>query len=136
MTYTLTSLIALGHICSDVLSEKRLGAYLGYKINSIIEIAEQKEKFFQSEMARIIEDYAQKNEDGSPKRSEDGNSILIINDKRDECHQKVFELENLEIDWTPPQLTLEDLDKMDLTFQEQKHFFPFISVESDSDTQS
>ena len=119
MTYTLTSLIALGHTCSEILSGKRLGAYLGYKINSIIEIAEQKEKFFQSEMARIIEDYAQKNEDGSPKRSEDGNSILIIDNKRDECHQKVLELENLEIDWTPPQLTLEDLDKMDLTFQEQ-----------------
>ena len=136
MTYTLTSLISLGHTCSEILKEKRLGAYLGYKINSIVEIAEQKEKFFQSEMARIIEDYAQKNEDGSPKRTDDGKSILIIDDKREECQQKVFELENLEIDWTPPQLTLEELDKMDLTFQEQKYFFPLISVESDSDTQS
>lgn len=135
MTYTLINLINLGHICSDVLKEKRLGAYLGYKINSIVELAEQKEKFFQSEMARIIDDYAQKNEDGTPKYSDDGNSILIIDDKRTECHQKVLELENLEIEWAPPSLNLEDLDKMDLTFQEQKHFFPLITVESDSDTQ-
>lgn len=88
-----------------------------YKFARLMRIAEEEIAFYQKKFKEIIEEYGVK-EDGNYKFSADGQSIIILPGKENECNEKVFELRNLEIPIEGITFTIEELDGIDVSISE------------------
>ena len=67
-----------------------------YKVTRLFEAGEKEYNFYIIRLREIIDKYSQKNEDGTPKMTEDGGNVLILPEKIEDCHKELSELENLE----------------------------------------
>lgn len=98
-----------------------------YKITRLFEAEEKEYNFYMTKLREIIDNYSQKNEDGTPKMTEDGNNVLIIPEKINECHKELFELENLEINFPVIQFSVGELENFgDLSVLEMRALMPFL----------
>jgi len=79
-------------------------------------------------MSKIIQTYA-KTEAGKIVYSQDGNSIIIIPGKEEECNEKIFELKNLDVHIDGVSFTfdeLENIEGLQLTVAEMTCLYPLI----------
>jgi hypothetical protein len=88
-----------------------------YKFARLMRIAEEEIAFYQKKFQEIIEEYGAK-EDGNYKLSADGQSIIILPGKENECNEKVLELRNLEIPIEGITFTIKELDGIDVSISE------------------
>lgn len=88
-----------------------------YKFTRLMRIAEEEIAFYQKKFQEIIEEYGAK-EDGNYKFSPDGQSIIILPGKENECNEKVYELRNLEVPIEGITFTIEELDGIDVSISE------------------
>lgn len=99
-----------------------------YKINKIRKTVEKESEFYGEKFQEIINEYAQRNEQGEFKFSEDGSQILIQDGKIEECNKALEDLQKLEIEIDNYGLTLEDLgDNLECTPEELEALMPFIN---------
>lgn len=84
-----------------------------YKFTRLMKRAESEIEFYQTKFQEIIVEYGDKDENGQYKFTEDGQSIVIIHGKEQECNQKLLELRNLDIDIGDIKFTLEDFEKLE-----------------------
>ena len=99
-----------------------------YKINKIKKNVEKEAEFYSEKFQGIVDKYAKKNEDGSPQFSEDGDQILIQEDKIEECNKALEELQNLEVEIENYNLVLEDLGEgVEITPDRLEALMPFFS---------
>ena len=85
--------------------------------------------FYHEELDKIIAEYSEKNEDGSPKVLEDGSGIKIKEEFVEEAKTKAEELWNLDVDSPEVQISLNDLDNIRLSIEELNAMSPFIKEE-------
>ena len=79
------------------------------------------------ELKEIIDKYAQKDDDGNLVFSEDGQQILILDGKVDECNDALEELQNLEVQVETYNLQIDDLgEDIECTPEELEALMPFI----------
>lgn len=71
---------------------------VAYKLAKLKRILQGDIDFYNIELEKIIKKYAQKNEDGTYKFSEDGKMIMIDTDKIEECQSQMSKLNQLEIE--------------------------------------
>lgn len=83
-------------------------------------------QFHAEEERKLLEVYAQKDENGTYKLTENQNGVLILPDKLEEFQQKYTDLLSVEYDNYNFQFTCEELEGLGLTFQEFQAFLPFI----------
>lgn len=102
---------------------------VAYKIMKIVRIADAEESFYQKELQKIIEQYGQRNDDGSLVITKDGN-IRLAEETLDECRQKVDELDALDIDAPDIHFTLDELSCVAMTAREMNAISAFISDDS------
>ena len=76
--------------------DKKMPIKTAYKLSRLAKRVEEELQFYQKEFARIVDEYALK-EDGQLIYSEDMTSIKIIPGKEDECSAKIMELKDLEV---------------------------------------
>ena len=99
-----------------------------YKINKIKKNVEKEADFYREKFQGIVDTYAKKNEDGSPQFSEDGDQILIQEDKIEECNKALEELQNLEVEIENYNLAIEDLGEgVEITPDKLEALMPFFS---------
>lgn len=99
-----------------------------YKLNKIKKNVEKEAEFYSTKFQEIVDKYAQKDDKGNVKFSEDGSQILIQDDKIDECNDALVELQNLEVEIENYNLTLEDLgDNLECTPDKLEALMPFFS---------
>ena len=99
-----------------------------YKINKIKKDIDKESEFYGEKFQSIINKYAQKDENGDVKFSDDGNQILIQEDKIEECNDALNELQNLEVEIENYNLTLEDLgDNLECAPEDLEPLMPFFS---------
>lgn len=106
-----------------------LPAKVAYKLNKLYNELEKTSAFYYEELNKIIAEYCDKNEDGTPKVLEDGNGIKIKEEFIDEAKVKTEELWNLDVDSPEIQLNLSDLDNIRLSIEELNAMSPFIKEE-------
>ena len=87
--------LALQNFYASV-QDKKMPIKTAYKLSRLAKRAEEEIQFYQKEFARIVDEYALK-EDGQLIYSEDMTSIKIIPGKEDECSTKIMELKDLEV---------------------------------------
>ena len=116
--------LALQNFYASV-QDKKMPIKTAYKLSRLAKCVEEEVRFYQKEFARIVDEYAQK-ENGQLIYSEDMTSIKIIPGKEDECNEKIIELKELEVDLSQFEFTLDDFDSLELTLAEMSSILPLI----------
>ena len=99
-----------------------------YKINKIRKAIEKEGEFYSSKFQEIVNTYAKKDDNGDIVFSEDGEQIIIQDDKIEECNQALSELQRLEVEIDNCNLTIEDLgENLECTPDELDALMPFLS---------
>ena len=99
-----------------------------YKINKIRKAVEKEGEFYSSKFQEIVNTYAKKDDNGNIVFSEDGEQIIIQDDKIEECNQALSELQRLEVEIDNCNLTIEDLgENLECTPDELDALMPFLS---------
>lgn len=127
MQIVMSDIIALKELYPK-LKESKLPAKLGYKLVRIFEEVDKCAKTYTEMFSAIINDCAQKDENGNPIFTENGTQIALLEEKIQECGERMNDLNTLvvEID-TKYTLTLDDLDYFEnLTLDHIKLLSPFI----------
>ena len=111
------------------ISTLKLPIKVSYGLNKIMNGLKDDIDFFNSRLQEIVTDYSDKDENGNPILTEDGRGIVVSDEKKEECNQKIQELYTTEI--TPPatSLTIGDLENvsnLELTVQQIEIFAKFL----------
>lgn len=112
--------------------EQKLPVKTAFKLNRIFLSINEHYTFYQEELQKIIKEYAKFDEEkDSYEITEDGRGYKIKPGMEQECYTKINELENLSIDLSESvKVTLEELEPLQLSFQDMNLFFNFIDEES------
>ena len=107
------------------LAEKSLNARLAYKVGKIILEVEQENQMLQEARMKIIQNYGEKNEDGSLKQSTEG-QITIPAESVEAAQKELNDLlaTNVELNVLP--LTMEDLESYSFSPSDMILLMPFI----------
>ena len=98
-----------------------------YKINKIKKAVEKESEFYQEKFQEIVDQYAQKDENGEVVFSEDGNQIMIKDGLVEECNKALSDLQELEVEIDNYGLTLNDLgEDVECTPEELEALMPFM----------
>lgn len=89
-----------------------------YKFARLMKRAEEEIAFYQAKFQEIIAEYGEKEEDGQYKFTPDGQSIMIIAGKENECNQRIAELRNLDVSIEGINFTIDELEGIDVSIQE------------------
>lgn len=116
--------LALQNFYTSV-QDKKMPIKTAYKLSRLAKRIEEEAQFYQKEFARIVDEYALK-ENGQLVYSEDMASIKVIPGKEDECSNKIFELKELEIELSQFEFTLDEFDSLELTLAEMSSILPLI----------
>lgn len=108
------------------LGEKKLPAAVAYKIAKIIREMEESLIFYNQRFQELLDEYAEKEQDGTYKMSEDKTYIIIQEGKRDSFQREYDELNQVEIEIKSSPISLESLEKYEFTADEFSTLVPFI----------
>lgn len=97
-----------------------------YKLNKLITQINTESSFYQQKFSEIINEFGKRDENGELVYSSDKTSIEIEDARRDECLQKIEELQNLEVNISGIDFTIEELEGLNLTISEVECLMPFI----------
>lgn len=109
-----------------LIKDAKLSLKTAYKLNKLLQSVENEKGLYQKTFADIINHYGKKDSHGNYVYTSDGESIEIIDDLREECIQKVSELENLDVEIADISFTVEELESLNLSVQEMSYLMPFI----------
>lgn len=127
MQIKMTDVISLKELYPK-LKNSKLPAKLAYKLVRIFDEVDKQAAIYTTMFSEILNDCAQKDENGNPILIENGTQVALVEDRIQECGERMTELNNLmvefEIKYT---LTLDDLDMFEgITLEDIKLLSPFI----------
>ena len=106
----------------------KVPAKVAYKFNKLCIDLDADNKFYNEELNKILQQYANKNEDGSFKRTE-GGGIDIKEDQIETAQKEIDSLYNLEVDVPDIKFTIDELDGLELSIEDFNAMLPFIDEE-------
>lgn len=127
MQIKMTDVVSLKELYPK-LKNSKLPAKLAYKLVRIFDEVDKQAAIYATMFSEILNDCAQKDENGNPILIENGTQVALVEDRIQECGERMTELNNLmvefEIKYT---LTLDDLDMFEgITLEDIKLLSPFI----------
>lgn len=93
--------------------QEKLSPSLSYKIYKLCKLAEQEEAFYNQKMNEIIEEFAQRNDQGNIES--DNGHIKIQTERIDEANQAVRDLQSVDIEVPSVKFTLDELSEIKLS---------------------
>ena len=96
-----------------------------YKFLKLYKVIENENKIFQEQYELLVEEYCEKDNNGSLIKNKDG-GIKIQSDKTDECLKKIAELNEMKIQFPDIYFSLDELAPLNLTLEELMYLEPFI----------
>ena len=118
--YQLLSLPALYNSISD----KNLPFALAYKLSKLAIQVNEELKFYQENLTKIIEEYGEK-ENGELVYLSNGD-IKIHEGKAEECHARIEELQNVEVD-IKVTFTPNELEPLEMSIKDLQALMPLIN---------
>lgn len=108
------------------IKEIKAPAKVAYKFNKLCASLEGENKFYAEELNKIIQQYGEKAEDGSFKKTADGNGIKIRQEVFEVAQKEINNLDFLDVDVPDISFTLEELDGLQLSIEDFQYMLPFI----------
>lgn len=126
----LKDIINMQQTLSNIISQK-LPFSLAYKFSKLAKIVDENIQFYSTSLKQIIDEYAEKDEEGNILHDENNPDMIKVKSTLvEEFQQKVEELSNVEVADEVPTFTFSDLeDKIELTTQEVLALMPVIREE-------
>jgi len=112
---------------NGIFSNKVLPLKGAFKLNRIKKDIEKDFTFYQEKFKEILEKYAQRDEAGNIKFSDNGEQILIKEGLIAECSKELEDLNSMEIEIDNYDFNIEELGDIDCTPEELEILMPFLS---------
>jgi hypothetical protein len=109
----------------DKIKESRVPAKVAYKFNKLCLALNNDAEFYRTELNKIVQQYGEKNEDGSFVFL-DGGSIKIKAEVYDDAKKEINNLDGLEVDAPDIKFTVDELDGLQLSIEDFNRMLPFI----------
>lgn len=112
----------------DIFGGVNLPLKVAYKLNKLKKAIEVEGEFYSNKFQEIVDEYAQKDENGQIVFSEDGNQIMIKEGMVEECNEALLDLQNLTVEIDNCNLSIDDFgDGVECTPQELEALMPFLN---------
>ena len=119
MTIKMSTIIALKGVCENLKSQKT-SIKTAYRISKILNTIEKEFTFYQTKFAEIINEYAEKDENGQPILINDGQGVKIDPSRLMEAQTKLTELEGLEVK-IESNLTIDELEGLEISISDMQY---------------
>jgi hypothetical protein len=110
----------------NVVRTPKLPFKTAYKLSKLSKAIEDEVAFYREKMQELINEYGQKDEDGNLVLINNGQGIALKSETQAECHQKIAELENLDIELPDIKFSVEEFADATLSLEELQPILPFI----------
>lgn len=110
----------------DFFNNKQLPLPGAYKLTKISNALDKESEFYSKRIQEIIEKYAKRDDNNEYVFSEDGEQIIIQEDKIEEANEEMEELIDLEVTVDNMDLSIENLGNIDCSPEELQCLMPFI----------
>lgn len=99
------------------LKSKNLPIKTAYRLLKLAEFVATESDNYRNLFRQILDEYAEKNEDGSFVFSEDGTNVILKKDHIKEANEKVSELNQLEVD-IPYTFDLREFENLEISLED------------------
>ena len=99
------------------LKSKNLPIKTAYRLLKLAELVSKEAENYRNLFRQILDEYAEKKEDGSYVLSEDGANVIIQKDHIQDANQKVDELNKIDVE-IPYTFDIKDFDNIELSLEE------------------
>ena len=106
--------------------ETKVSAKIAYKFNKLRNTLISDTDFYRTELNKIIEQYGERDENGSLIPLDYGGGIKIKSENVLTAQKEINELDNLEIDAPNIKFTIDELDGLQLSIEDFNRILPFI----------
>ena len=111
----------------ELLRGNKLPIQVAYRLSKLMKKCEEDIQFYRKRMTEIIQEYGQRDEQGNYVYDDDKVSILIQENRKQECKQEMLELENLDCDgYNDILIPISALVNMECTPEELEPLVPFL----------
>lgn len=97
-----------------------------YRLTLLANKVQEHTNFYQEKFRELILEYSQKDENGNPVPTEDGQGVKLMEDKTMEAQTKLIELQQLDVEIPDVKFSIEDFGNVELTIAEMNVIIPFI----------
>lgn len=113
---------------NDFFNGLNLPLKVAYKLNKIKKAVEENGEFYATKFQEIIDTYAKKDEEGNLVFSDNGEQIMIQDDKIEECNKALEELQTLTVEVENYNLSIDDFgENIECTPEDLEVLMPFLS---------
>lgn len=99
------------------LKSKNLPIKTAYRLLKLAELVSNEAENYRNLFRQILDEYAEKKEDGSYVLSEDGTNVVIQKDHIQDANQKVDELNKIDVE-IPYTFDIKDFDNIEISLEE------------------
>lgn len=97
-----------------------------YKVVKLMKAVDTEAEFYRTQMTKIIQDYAQKDENGNPVPMDDGTGFKLQPDAAEAAQKAVEDLVSIDIELPDVKFKLDDLGDIELSAEETLILMEFI----------
>lgn len=126
MTLKMYQIIDLPLFFEKVKSQK-LPFKTSYRLAMFIQEVQKHIDFYQENFRNLLIEYSQKDEQGNPKPTEDGQGVLLVEETMNEAYTKLAELRDLDVELPDTKFSVDDFGSIELSPEEMMVIVPFIA---------
>ena len=126
MTIKISELTTFLDFYTKIKNEK-LSFKTAYRLTLLATEIEKHVQYYQEAFRNLLLTYCQRDENGNPKATEDGQGVLLIEDKITEAYEKITELQALEAELPDFKFSPDDFNEVSLAPNELLPLLPFIT---------
>lgn len=104
----------------------KLSMKTAYNLARLAKAIDNELQFYREKLQAIIAEYGEKDEEGNPIMTEDGEGIKLRAGCEDVCFTAMRELQDIDINLPDIKFTIEDFGNIELSPAETAAIFPFI----------
>ena len=113
------------------LKSKNLPIKTAYRLLKLAELVSKEAENYRNLFRQILDEYAEKKEDGSYVLSEDGANVIIQKDHIQDANQKVDELNKIDVE-IPYTFDIKDFDNIEISLEELAPLMDLIVDENEA----
>ena len=113
------------------LKSKNLPIKTAYRLLKLAELVSNEAENYRNLFRQILDEYAEKKEDGSYVLSEDGANVIIQKDHIQDANQKVDELNKIDVE-IPYTFDIKDFDNIEISLEELAPLMDLIVDENET----
>ena len=113
------------------LKSKNLPIKTAYRLLKLTELVSNEAENYRNLFRQILDEYAEKKEDGSYVLSEDGTNVIIQKEHIQDANQKVSELNQLEVD-VPYTFDLKEFENLEISLEDLASLMDIIVDEDET----